>query len=203
MGEDENLNTDIKVENDVVEKEADNVNAESEEVVETKEQGGTEKEKEDKPPTRSELNRFYAEKRKFKKQINQTEDSNVPEEGNDMVKAIRHELSPIINQYNQQNDKAELDKFFNANPHLDKYKERTWKYWQDDSRHHLPIKTVAYEVAGDDLIKAGAEQSQKADQEANEFKPTGQASTGKSFKKDPLTMTHEEFDQEAKKIMMQ
>lgn len=196
----DNLNTGEAETGEAEETGATDTGSVATEETETQKQGGTDK---DQPPTRSEINRFYAEKRIFNKQKQTDSEPSYSPEQTELVKAMREELSPIFSQYQEQKDKSEFDKFFAENPGYDQYKDKTWKWWQHESRRGLPVSTVFYEVAGPDLKKLGATEKELADQAANEFKPTGQPSSGSSFRKDPMKMSNDEFDNEVRRIMTQ
>ncbi len=90
----------------------------------------------------------------------------------------------------------EVEQFVADNPHFKEFASQIKRFAVHPSRIHLPIKTIAFEVAGDKLLELGAKKRQEADSDADKTKSGGStggadnsANKGKQWNK----MTPEEF----------
>jgi len=176
----------------------------------TQDKGGTENEsKEDTPPTRAEINRFYAQKRQLNKQAkSSSQEDNPPtkeltdDQQPDINQMLDEKLAPVVQEYQKQKDEAEINKALAQYPMLKDYADKARKYWQHESRKNLPFISVLFEVAGPDTFKIGAQQAQEANQQAAQFQPTGSSTRGVSPKKGAWQMSNEEFQAEILKAKM-
>lgn len=109
-------------------------------------------------------------------------------------------LSPFIAKQMADEDKQEIADFVTTNPDFKPYAERVAKYAQHESRKNMPIKAIFYEVAGDDLLKIGAERAKKADKEAKHSQAGGGDNRGGDAPKDVWSLTPQEFAAEQEKI---
>jgi len=92
----------------------------------------------------------------------------------------------------------EISDFLTNDPNGKYFKEfeskiRVWAV--HPSRSHLPIKTIAYEVAGDKMLQIGAQMAKEAAKEASESKAggSGARATEGGGQKKVWEMTNEEF----------
>lgn len=97
-------------------------------------------------------------------------------------------------------DMKELDEFISKNEQFKPYQDKILKWWQHPTRKNLPLKAVAYEVAGDDLIALGAERERKASKEAAAT-ATGSDSKTVILEKKISDMTDKEFIDYQNKIL--
>ena len=81
---------------------------------------------------------------------------------------VQSELADIRSREEGREDEAEMDKIIADNPDMSKYKDQVKKLAGDPSRKQVPIKSLFYEAAGDDLIKIGANRASEADADAAE-----------------------------------
>ena len=139
------------------------------------------------------------EKLKQKKEDNDQggeseEDDDVsPEDEKVVRKIIQREYGEKFAKLDQVEDEGELKSFLAENPNFEPYKAKIWKFWQHPSRNHLPISSVAYEVAGPHLMKLGAKKAQQADDKAKQSSSGGGSSRNAGGKIDYSAMTDAEF----------
>lgn len=79
-----------------------------------------------------------------------------------IVQVVDERLKPIIEKSERETEEAELSTFFNVNPDFKPYEAKIKKFAAHPTRRHLPIETIAYEVAGKDLMKIGASRERQA-----------------------------------------
>jgi len=99
-----------------------------------------------------------------------------PEDAKLISKVVDAKLAPVLKQQQEAEDEAEVKQFIAANPEFAPYEAKAKRFMQHPSRAHLPIKSIFYEVAGDDLLKIGAARAKAAEKEARK----GQAGGGSS-----------------------
>ena len=150
-------------------------------------------------------NRYFAEKRLANKkqdtdESDDEEDEIAPEDEEMVDKVIRKRFGSKFDQMDAQADKAELDSFITANPDFKPYQAKILKFWQHPSRNHLPIESVAYEVAGKDLIRIGAKRGKQADEKAKKEAGGGNSGASPGGAKKVADMTDEEFDAEVERV---
>jgi hypothetical protein len=71
---------------------------------------------------------------------------------------------------------------------------------QHPSRRALPIKSIFYEVAGDKLIKIGAERAKQADKKAKDSQTGGGSNRGGEANENVWNLTPEQFAERQEKI---
>lgn len=123
------------------------------------------------------------------------------------AKAIDKRIAKAVAPFRQQAIEAEVDagisQFLNANPDFKPFEAKARRFALHPSRQNLPIKSIFYEVAGDKLLKIGADRVRKADKEARKTKTNGSATGGeqgsKSYKDMPLSDFEKELEREKTK----
>lgn len=95
------------------------------------------------------------------------------------LQKVQKELTDMRTRDEGREDEAEMDEIIKANPDMAKYKDEVKKLSTDPSRKQVPIKSLFYEAAGDDLIKIGANRASEANADAAETQQNG-TSTGNS-----------------------
>lgn len=161
------------------------------------------------PPTRKKskkdhiLDRFAKREEKRKSETENDDEINpndrklvedvVEEKFGDTVEELKTLTLEREEEKDKLQDEAELNEFCSEHKEFAPYKEKIAKFWKDDSRKHLPLKAVAYEVAGDDLIMLGARKQKDADKKAS-FTTTGSDSKEETVEKTVLEMTDAEFE---------
>lgn len=117
-----------------------------------------------------------------------------PEDERVVDKVIQKKYGDRLAKLDQADDKAELQTFLSENKDFAPYEKKIWKFMQHPSRSHLPIKTIAFEVAGDDLMKLGAKRAAEADHKAKQTSAGGNSNRGTGGgKADYASMTDAEI----------
>lgn len=160
----------------------------------------------DEPQTRKRTNvDFILERknRKIEKLQGKKDDGADEDEGEDddvdeadakvIDKRVHKILSPFIQKQMQDEDASEIADFVKQNPDFAPYAEKVKKFASHDSRKNMPIKSIFYEVAGDDLLKIGAKRAKKAGDEAKETQAGGGSAAGGTSEKSVWDLTPEEF----------
>jgi hypothetical protein len=123
------------------------------------------------------------------------------------AKAIDKRIAKAVAPFRQQAIEAEVDagisQFLNANPDFKPFEAKARRFALHPSRQNLPIKSIFYEVAGDKLLKIGADRVRKADKDARKVKTIGSATNEKgntSYKDMPLSDFEKELEREKTKV---
>lgn len=115
------------------------------------------------------------------------------EEAEDPVKRVIEGLSPILEQQLEAEDRQEADAFLVKNPDFAPFKDKALRYMKDPSRRHLPVSTIFFELAGNQMLKMGAERGRAADDKAKQSQAGGGTATT-TTKKSVAEMSPEEFE---------
>ena len=152
---------------------------------------------------------YFAEKHQPKGKENKGDDEDDEEDDDDIApedeamvdKVIRKRYGSKFDQLDEKADKSEVNEFVAKNPQFKPYEQKILKFLRHPSRAHLPVKTVAYEVAGDDLMKIGAKKGKQADIQAKK-KAGGGHSTSKASggTKSVADMTDAEMSAEVERV---
>lgn len=132
----------------------------------------------------------------------ETDDEIDPEDEARIVKVVEKRYGVKLNKIDEAENERELDSFF-AKTENATFKEKEAQirdWWKHPSRNHLPISTVAYEVMGESLLKAGAKKQVAADEEARKTGSGGHSARGAMPKKEVKDMTPAEFEAEQQRI---
>lgn len=124
------------------------------------------------------------------------EDENLepsPEDEKLIDKVIDKKLQPLFQKQEEEETKTAVTSFVTANPDFKPFQAKIERYALHPSRKHLPIKSIAYEVAGEKLLQIGAQRGKEADQKAQEHKAGGGTAGGESGSKSVWDLTPEEF----------
>lgn len=92
-----------------------------------------------------------------------------------------------------EKEEAELQTFITSKPEFKPYEAKIRKFAQHESRKHLPLLSIAYEIAGPDLKRLGAEEERKAAAEAAASTTGGGTTRNDSSHKSIADMTRAEF----------
>lgn len=127
-------------------------------------------------------------------------DEIAPEDEELINKVVTKTFAPLLEKTMQAEDEKEITDFIKENPDFSQFEGKARKYIAHPSRRHLPIKSVFYEVAGDDLIRIGAERQKKADEEARQTQTGGGSNRVAEGQKSVWDLTPEEFAEEQEKV---
>lgn len=108
-------------------------------------------------------------------------------------KQVAKVLSPFLAKQMQDEDTQEIGDFVKANPDFAPYSDKVKRFAQHPSRKDMPIQSIFYEVAGNDLLKIGAERAKKADKEAKDTRAGGGNGTTIGGEKSVWDLSPEEF----------
>ena len=105
--------------------------------------------------------------------------------GDDELSTLRAEIADLRSREEAREDEAEINQIVAENEDFKPYVDKVKKLAADPSRKQVPIKSLFYEAAGDDLIKIGANRASQANADAAETQQngtsTGNAPTGVSI----------------------
>lgn len=122
-----------------------------------------------------------------------------PEDARAIDKRIEKAIKPFQERALASEVDGEITEFLNANPDFKPFAKKVQRFAMHPSRQNIPIKAIFYEVAGDKLIKIGADRLRNADKKARETKTGGTGTSEKgstSYKDMPL----EDFGKELERV---
>jgi hypothetical protein len=144
-----------------------------------------------------------AKKREEQKDEGQEEvdESEVAPEDEEMItKVVAKRFAPIIDKSIAADDDKEINDFLTENPDFKTYEAKVRRFMSHPSRRSLPIKSIFYEVAGDNLLKMGAERARLADQKAKATQTGGGSNRAKEGATNDWTLSQEEFQAKQERI---
>lgn len=125
-----------------------------------------------------------------------------PEDEELINSVVLKNFAPILDKTITAEDDKEVNEFVNTNPDFKPFEAKARRYIADPSRRHLPIKTIFYEVAGDKLLKIGAERERQANEKAKGTQTGGGSNrAGEGSKKSVWDLSPEEFAIEQDKVL--
>lgn len=142
------------------------------------------------PPTRGKTAADYVAERRGKKikklqqkAQNQQGDDDAGDDVDDdtdpndvsalVQKEVEKLLSPVLESQEEQAIDAEIADFLADNPDFEPYKDKVKRFAKHPSRRQIPVKSLFYEVAGDKLLKIGADRRANADKKARQMQSGG------------------------------
>jgi hypothetical protein len=125
-----------------------------------------------------------------------------PEDARTIGNIVEKQTASVKKALQESQDRLEVDTFIQTKPEFAKYKGAILKYLQHPVYSQIPVKNIATLVAGNDLVKLGAEMERQAQSKAASTQSTGQQvrtqqATGSDWKK----MTKNDFESHKRKIM--
>jgi len=132
------------------------------------------------------------------------EDEDENPDSQSVQEIVRKELAPVLEKQREAEDKAEVEGFIADNPQFKPYKDKMLKYCSHPAYEQVPIQHIANIAAGKDLVKLGASEAAKADQEAKQGQMGGGSARGKTGEqKSVWDMSKEEFEKEKQRVLTQ
>ena len=128
------------------------------------------------------------------------DDEIAPEDEELITKVVSKRFAPILDKTLAAEDDKEIAAFLKDNPDFAPFEAKARKYIAHPSRRHLPVKTVFYEVAGDNLIKIGADRQRKADEDDKQTQTGGGSNRAGEGGKSVWDLTPEEFEAEKERV---
>lgn len=107
-------------------------------------------------------------------------------------------INPILQESIQNSiaakDDAEINAFLTENPDFKQFEAKARRFMAHESRRSIPVKSIFYEVAGDKLLKIGADRARKADEEARATQTGGGSNrASEGGEKTVFSLSEEEF----------
>lgn len=127
-------------------------------------------------------------------------DGNDPKDNEDGTEAELEAMRPIVEQHLADQDAQEVTAFLEEYPELAKYAGKVERLMKHDSRRHIPVRAIFFEVAGDHLMKIGADRARAADAKAKGTQAGGDSNRGGIAPKDWSTATKEELEAEKMRV---
>ena len=128
------------------------------------------------------------------------DDGIAPEDEELITKVVAKKFAPIIDKSLAADDEQEIQDFLKTNPDFKPFEVKVRRFMQHPSRRALPIKSIFYEVAGDKLIKIGAERAKQADKKAKDSQTGGGSNRGGEANENVWDLTPEQFAARQEKI---
>ncbi len=132
----------------------------------------------------------------------ESEDEEIAPEDEALIKkVVAPILQPVLEKTLLAEDEQEIQDFLKENPEFKPYEAKARRFMQHPSRRQLPIKSIFYEIAGDDLLKIGAERKAKADEKARQTQTGGGSNrAGEGGGKSYWELSKEDFEAKQEKI---
>lgn len=106
--------------------------------------------------------------KQIKTEAGEEDDEVSPDDEKVVEKVIEKKYGDYFREMDEEKEAAEINGFIAQNPEFKPYETKIRKFASHPSRRHIPISSIAYEVAGPDLMRLGAERAKKADEKAKE-----------------------------------
>lgn len=123
-----------------------------------------------------------------------------PEYESAISKVVAKNFAPLIDKSIEADDNKEIGEFLTQNPDFKQYESKVRRYMSHPSRRQLPIKSIFYEVAGDNLMKIGADRERAAALKAKETQTGGGSNRGGNEAKSDFDLSKEEFEAKQERI---
>lgn len=109
-------------------------------------------------------------------------------------------IAPLVDKSLAAEDDKEIADFLTVNPDFKPFEAKARRYMKHPSRRNLPVKSIFYEVAGDRLIKIGADRQKAADAKANNTQTGGGSNRAGEGAKSDWDLPAEEFAAKQERI---
>lgn len=118
-------------------------------------------------------------------------------------KVVSKRLEPILKREEETELKSEINDFVADNPDFKPYVNKALKWAQHPTWKNVPTKQLMFAVAGDNLLKMGADRT-KASQDKARRTGTGRGRAGSNTggTKPVSEMTDEEFEKEVQAVKL-
>ncbi len=135
-------------------------------------------------------------------EIDESENEEVAPEDEALIKkVVAPILQPVLEKTLLAEDEQEIQDFLKDNPDFKPYEAKARRFMQHPSRRQLPIKSIFYEIAGDDLLKIGANRKAKADEKAKQTQTGGGSNRiGEGGGKSNWELSKEDFEDKQERI---
>jgi hypothetical protein len=128
-------------------------------------------------------------------------DEVAPEDEAAISKVVARQLNPVQKRMEEQANIIETTNFLAAKPEFAKYRDTIIKHMNHSAYKNIPVDRIAKMVAGDDLMKIGAEKEREAQKKVAETKAGGNTVRTTPTGKDWHTATKEEFEAQKASVL--
>jgi len=129
------------------------------------------------------------------------EGEEVAQEDKDLItKVVSPLLAPLVEKSLKAEDDKEVKDFLEKNPDFKPFEAKARRFMQHPSRKQLPIKSIFYEVAGDKLLKIGADRKTAADDKAKNSQTGGGSNRAEEGEKSDWDLPKDEFEAKQERI---
>ena len=129
------------------------------------------------------------------------EGDEVAQEDKDLItKVVSPMLAPLVDKSLKAEDDQEVAAFLAENPDFKPFEAKARRYMQHPSRRQMPIKSIFYEVAGDKLLKIGADRSKAADEKAKGTQTGGGSNRAGEGAKSDWDLPKDEFEAKQERV---
>lgn len=115
-------------------------------------------------------------------------------------RAVDQRLSPLIERQQEEEDSREAENVMREFPELADLTPKLKEWMKHPSRQKIPARSILYELAGDRLMKIGAERERKAAEQARQTQTGGGTQRNDGGDKKPENMTDAEFADHIERI---
>jgi hypothetical protein len=134
------------------------------------------------------------------KETGEDDEEVAPEDEALINKVVSKTFAPIIDKTLAAEDEQEIQSFIKDNPDFKPFEAKARRYMQHPSRRQLPVKSIFYEVAGDKLLKIGAERSKAADEKAKNTQTGGGSNRAGEGAKSDWDLPKDEFEAKQERV---
>ena len=124
----------------------------------------------------------------------------MPEDEALINKVVAKNFAPIIDKSLADDDDREVASFLVENPDFKPFEAKVRRFMKHPSRRQLPVKSIFYEVAGDRMLKIGADRRAAADKEGNNSQTGGGSNRTDDTVVNDFDLTLEEFQAKQERI---
>ena len=117
-----------------------------------------------------------------------------PEDEKAIGRVVAKQLDPVTKRITEQANQIEATNYTTEHPEFSKYREVIIKHMNHSAYKNIPVDRIAKMVAGDDLMKIGAQKERDAQKKALETKAGGNTVRTTPVGKDWHSATKEEFE---------
>jgi len=125
----------------------------------------------------------------------------VPEDEETITKVVQKQLSPFQKKIEEQTNIIEATNFIASKPEFAKYKDVIIKHMNHSAYKNIPVDRIAKMVAGDDLMKIGAEKEREAQKKVAETKGGGNTARQTQTGKDWHSASKEEYQAQREAVL--
>jgi hypothetical protein len=134
------------------------------------------------------------------KETGEDDEEVAPEDEALINKVVSKTFAPIIDKTLAAEDEQEIQSFLKDNPDFKPFEAKARRYMQHPSRRQLPVKSIFYEVAGDKLLKIGADRGKAADEKAKNTQTGGGSNRAGEGAKSDWDLPKDEFEAKQERV---